>query len=357
MSENNRVVSIVMPVHNGEEFLHQAINSVIDQTHSFWELIVVDDGSQDSTAQIIASFANTEQRIRSVYQPNQGQAAALNHGLTLVRGEYITTLDADDWLTKDSLQARVTFLEAHPQFGAVYGDGYYCDVQGTPLGMFSQHLQQPVSGDVYEVLLGNSFFGTGSNVMVRKAIFDQFELKYDTSIKYCQDYDLYVRIAARTQFGAVSVPTVWYRIHETNMTQSMSSSEKNANRYKAIKKILASKRFSRASSNAKTDLLYRLLVDVLAFNSFEQKIQIDSRHFKGIPEQQQARVLRIVANDYVSLGGANAEARDFLKLAITANPRDWKTRISAWLLSLSPMLAGAYIKFWRWLMRRKVSVF
>ena len=90
------LVSIVMPVFNGAVFLSQAITSVLDQEYPDWELIVIDDGSTDHSAEIIRSFAHHEPRIRYIYQQNAGQAAALNHGLNVMRGEFVTTLDADD---------------------------------------------------------------------------------------------------------------------------------------------------------------------------------------------------------------------------------------------------------------------
>ena len=128
------LVSIIMPAYNGEKFIDQAINSVIDQTYDNWELIVIDDGSQDGTKEIVQNYKDP--RIRYFYQYNQGQAAALNKGLDLARGEFITTLDVDDWYTPTSLEDRIEFLISYPQFGAVYADGYYCDIHGNPIMLF-----------------------------------------------------------------------------------------------------------------------------------------------------------------------------------------------------------------------------
>src|SRR5262245_60329647 len=110
------LVSIIMPAYNGERFITQAIDSLLAQTYTYWELVVVDDGSTDATANVVSSF--DDPRIRYVAQENRGQAAALNHGLRLAKGEYVTTLDVDDWLTTNSLADRVAFLKQHPDFGA-----------------------------------------------------------------------------------------------------------------------------------------------------------------------------------------------------------------------------------------------
>ena len=103
-------VSIVMPAYNGGAFIGQAINSVLNQTYPNWELIVVDDGSTDNTADLVAGYKDP--RVRYVYQRNAGQAAALNRGLDLAEGEFVTTLDTDDWLSSDSLSCRVDYLDS-----------------------------------------------------------------------------------------------------------------------------------------------------------------------------------------------------------------------------------------------------
>src|SRR5258707_9363446 len=122
------LVSVLMPVFNGEVFIAEAIGSVLDQTYPHWELVVVDDGSTDSTAKIVREIGDT--RIRYVYQRNRGQAAALNQGLRVACGEFVTTVYADDCLTPNSLADRVAYLEQNGDDGAVYGDGFYCDAKG-----------------------------------------------------------------------------------------------------------------------------------------------------------------------------------------------------------------------------------
>ena len=109
------LVSVLMPAYDGEAYIQQAIESVIAQTYPNWELIVVDDGSTDNTAGIVATYEDP--RIRYTYQENRGQAAALNRGLDLAQGEYVTTLDTDDWFTPNSLLDRARFLDDHPEYG------------------------------------------------------------------------------------------------------------------------------------------------------------------------------------------------------------------------------------------------
>lgn len=204
-------VSVIMPAYNAEQYIVQAIDSVLKQDYSNWELIVVDDGSTDNTENIVKSF--NDERIRYNYQENLGQASALNRGLDLVEGEYITTLDADDFLPSNSLSSRATFLDQHNQFGVVYGDGYYCDEAGEVLLRFTDHMPTGVVGDVYDELIVSPFYGTGASVMERREVLNQHRLRYDESIVWCQDWDFYIRLAEITHFGFVETITIRYRLH------------------------------------------------------------------------------------------------------------------------------------------------
>ena len=161
-------VSIIMPLYNGANFVVEAVESVIRQSHRRWQLVVVDDGSTDNSAAIVQAYR--DQRIRYVYQSNRGQAAALNHGIRLADGDYITTLDADDFLTPSSLFDRVRFLDANQSYGAVYADGSYCEPAGRPFLKFSANRPQNPIGDVYDDLLLSCFFATGAPVMVRRDV-------------------------------------------------------------------------------------------------------------------------------------------------------------------------------------------
>lgn len=113
------LVSIVMPVYNGERYVREAIESLIAQSYGNWELIVVDDGSIDSTETIINSIDDS--RVRYIYQQNGGVSSARNRGLDMVRGDYITFLDADDTLPVDSLKERVAHMERNPSVDIVDG--------------------------------------------------------------------------------------------------------------------------------------------------------------------------------------------------------------------------------------------
>jgi glycosyltransferase involved in cell wall biosynthesis len=311
-----------MPAYNGELFIKQAIESVLVQTYPDWELIVIDDGSTDKTAQLVLNFRDA--RIVYVRQENRGQAAALNHGLDIVRGEYVTTLDVDDWFTPNSLGDRAFFLDSYQRYDVVYGDGIFCDINGNQLRRFSELRTGDVSGDVFDIMLSNSFFGTGANIMIRTSTLEKYNLRYDETIVWCQDYDLYLRLAEKCQFGYVDIPTVWYRLHTANMTMVMSSDRRKESLVRVKRKVLASPRFAKTKLSHKLDFFLQLLLYDLV-NWTDQLELMNHPHFRGLPTRHRARVLRLLASEYLIIRKNPKEVKSLLAKSFTLNPLDART--------------------------------
>src|SRR5436309_14667644 len=124
MDHSKPLVSVVIPVYNGERYLADAIQSVLDQTYRNFEVIVVDDGSTDRSAEIAKRFGEA---VRYVYRTNGGVCKARNAGIAAARGAYIAFLDQDDLWLHDKLAAQVAYLDSHPEAGAVYCQ---CQVMG-----------------------------------------------------------------------------------------------------------------------------------------------------------------------------------------------------------------------------------
>lgn len=344
------LVSILMPAYNGAEFIRQAIDSVITQTYPAWELVVVDDGSTDTTAAVVATYQDP--RIRYVFQANRGQAAALNRGLELAEGEFVTTLDVDDWLTVDSLQDRVEYLVQHPEHGVVYGDGFYCDVTGRALMRFSEHRIGAVTGDVYSMLICTPFFGTGANVLVRRAVLDRYRIRYDESIVWCQDHDIYVRIAEVATFGVVATPTVWYRLHAANMTMTMAGPQRVNALVATRLKIMRSPRFVRLSADEKARFFDNVLNQELSGRVTEQLMFIDSAQFRSLPRRKQARVLQLATHIYLVWGVHSNLTKRLLYWAWLCNPLEPRTVVLLAMAHLNPRLVQYTVQFWRRLRHR-----
>lgn len=339
------LVSILMPAYNGVAYIQQAIASVIAQSYTDWELVIVDDGSTDATAQIVVGYQDP--RIRYVFQENRGQAAALNQGLALAEGEFITTLDVDDWLTVESLAGRVQHLNRHPEHSAVYGDGFYCDANGKLLMRFSDYRAGDIAGDVYSTLICSPFFGTGANVMLRRELLDRHWLRYDESIVWCQDYDLYVRIAEVGLFGVVPTPTVWYRLHDANMTNSMPFGRRLESLIAMRQKILQSPRFAALPDNAKADFFHSVLNQELCGREADQIRWIESAPFQALPNRLQARILRLTAHTYLAHNQSLAHSRNLLRWSWKHDPFAPQTAVAVALAYMSPRLAEHAMRRWQ----------
>jgi len=339
------LASIIMPVYNGEQYLRQAIDSVLAQTCPHWELVVVDDGSTDSTSAIVHSFS--DERIRYTYEQNRGQTTALNRGLELARGEYVTTLDADDWLNADSLQARVDCLAAHEESGVAYGDGYYCNAAGKPVLSFTGHMPSGQQGDVYDTLIVSPFYGTGAAVLVRRQILDQFQIRYDEAIDWCQDWDFYIRLAEKTSFVFTPVIAIFYRLHSSGMTLTMPTGRRLESLLRLRFKVLESPRFLAVLEGQKAAFFYDLLIKDLHERVRDQDRVFESPAFRSLSSPQASRLQRMTAIEYLLEKKQLNMVKKWLGAAWIRAPFDPKTALAAILCHLSPTLAQKVARKWK----------
>ena len=339
------LVSVIMPAYNASQYISQAIGSMLGQEYAYWELLVIDDGSTDDTADIVKGY--NDPRIRYFYQKNHGQAAALNRGLDLAQGDYITTLDVDDWYPPTSLGERVKFLDLHPDIGVVYGDGFYCDVTGEPFLRFTDQMPSGISGDVYDVLIVSPFYGTGATVLERKGVIDEHKLRYDESIVWCQDWDFYIRLAEVAKFGFVNSITIQYRIHDAGMTVSMPTGRRLDSLISMRNKVMTSARFKEVTPSQKAAFFYDYLIRDLSWKIDEQEDVFASPEFKELPKKQQSRLLRIAAIDYLLDSEHTDLAKRWLRTAWAQTPFDLKTGVVASLSMIHTGLARYVTKTWQ----------
>lgn len=152
-----KLISVIMPLYNKAKFVKDAIQSVLDQTYSQWELLVINDGSTDNSLALIEEFSDP--RIRLFSQTNQGASAARNIGLREMRGEFFCFLDADDALTPESLMVRLEMFESDPTLGFVDGKVLVMDCQ---LHVLRRSWSPQFYGNPFHDLVsltGRSFFG------------------------------------------------------------------------------------------------------------------------------------------------------------------------------------------------------
>ena len=210
------LVSVVIPVYNGSEFISETISSVLSQEFTDYEIIVVDDGSTDNSAEIIASFS---EKVRYFKKANGGQASARNTGILNALGKYIAFLDADDLWVMEKLKIEVEVLESS-KAKWIYSDAFaFSGDIGNILYKFSNNLTQ-YEGDILESLIISCFIPSPTPI-VEKGVFKVTGLfNEDPKMRNREDWDMWLRIAARYPVKLVSQPLAYYRVHSSSATGS-----------------------------------------------------------------------------------------------------------------------------------------
>jgi glycosyltransferase involved in cell wall biosynthesis len=211
-------VSVVIPSYNYGHFVTEAVESVLAQTWRASEIIVVDDGSTDDTRQRLQPYAD---RVRYLYQANQGLPAARNTGIRASRGDHVALLDSDDKWHPRKLEFQVACLARRPEVALVAGK-VAADLQtGWPdLGDPAQAVARPVTA--HELMIRSRFGPSG--VLIRKECFETVGL-FDTSLRSAEDRDMWIRIAGRYPVVRLEAPVWWYRKHEMSMSRAAARME------------------------------------------------------------------------------------------------------------------------------------
>ena len=205
-------VSVIIPAYNQGHYLAEAIQSVLKQTFRDFEILVIDDGSTDNTAEITQGFS--DQRVVYYYQPNKGLSAARNTGLRHARGEFISYLDSDDLFLPKKLEFLITALRQNPRWGMVAGQALIINENGAQTGnIYASPLPEPIEN----LLLGNPLH-VGSVLVHRR--WQALAGEFDESLRSYEDWDMWLRLAKiGCQFGWVDEPVAYYRFHTAQMTR------------------------------------------------------------------------------------------------------------------------------------------
>lgn len=210
-------VSVVMSVFNGERHLRESIESILNQTFSGFEFIVIDDGSTDKTPEILKEYAKKDSRVKAIAnKENIGLTKSLNKGIKAAKGEYIARMDANDISVPERLEKQASFMESHPEIGLVGAYAQFIDEKGNYLNRINQpkKLINP----------RQLFFDSQichSSIMVRKDILEKIG-GYDEKFLYSQDCDLVLRIARISKIAAIPEILILWR----NQKNSISTKKK-----------------------------------------------------------------------------------------------------------------------------------
>lgn len=251
-------ITVLMPVYNCALYVGEAIDSILNQTFTDFEFLIIDDASTDETVSIINTY--TDHRINLIEKPkNTGYTNSLNYGLSIARGEYIARMDGDDISLPERFAKQVAFMDLHSKVV----------VCGTTYSIIDSKVIKhvPISHEDIKVqLLQKNSFGHPT-VMLRKTVLDDNSIIYDTTKEPAEDYDLWVRLLAYGEFYNLSEVLLKYRVHDTQVSVNRAK-QKFDNYYKIKKQIL--KLLEAPLTKDENNVLERIIFrDAISYKEFE----------------------------------------------------------------------------------------
>jgi glycosyltransferase involved in cell wall biosynthesis len=214
---HNRI-SVIIPLYNHEHYITQALESVYSQTAKPKEVIVLDDGSQDRSLDIVRKFAGTCSNMAVGAHPNQGAHYTINTGINQASGEFISILNSDDAYHPDRFAECLALFDANPDISAICTGLSFMDHKGksiqNPWYQQARGFYDQVN-DLSLALINGNFFMTTSNLIVRRTVFD--EIGYFSALRYTHDLDFFLRLLLHGKRIALhDKPLLAYRIHTGN---------------------------------------------------------------------------------------------------------------------------------------------
>jgi glycosyltransferase involved in cell wall biosynthesis len=205
-------VSICIPTYNRKEYLQETLASILAQTYKNYEIVIVDDGSTDGTAEMIKTL---DYPVTYHWQENAGDASARNKLIELAKGEYISFIDSDDLLMPDAIEKMVNIMESESEDAIVYGSYFRIDQEGNIYGKCKRKLY---SGKITAPLFKTILVHACGSMFPKKIL--KGPNVFDTSLKVCSDYDLWLNLSTKYRFVALSEPTFKRRRHDDNLSVS-----------------------------------------------------------------------------------------------------------------------------------------
>lgn len=207
-------ISIILPVFNSEKYLRKCINSIINQTYTNWELIIINDGSSDSSRNICNEFSKDEQRISVIHKLNEGVSKARNIGLELCSGDYVTFVDSDDYLEPFTLYTYIKEIKKNNS--DIIKVGYYREYKNKKQECVAidENVVLYNTWDLYRLLEKSHYYSFLWNMCIKKTCIS--DIKFDENIFWCEDhifsYQCYLNCK---KMSILSIPCYHYIIHES----------------------------------------------------------------------------------------------------------------------------------------------
>lgn len=206
MREND-LISVLLPVYNGEDYIGETISSILKSSYTFFEIIIVDDGSTDDTAQVVRRYIKTDNRIKYYYKRNGGITSSLNYGLERCTGDFIARIDSDDLVKSDRLELQIKRLKADPSLIAVGSNVEY-------IGSRNGFSNLPTSSEDCACV---SLFCTP--VMHPSVMFRNIGQRYSSDYPHAEDYEFFSRMLYQGKIENISEALTLYRIHDKQISK------------------------------------------------------------------------------------------------------------------------------------------
>lgn len=203
-------VSVNIPTFNNEKYISETIESVLKQTYNDYELIIIDDGSTDKTAEIIKKYK--DERIKYYFQKNKGIGAARNAAIEKSSGEYIAFLDHDDLWFPKKLEKQMFLFESKPELGLVFCGTIFFNDKEDLYNIYNKY--KPPRGMIFKELF-HRYFLSLETVVIKKKVLDDIGL-FCSHMMMVEEYDLFLRISYKYPIDYIDEPLAKYRIHEKN---------------------------------------------------------------------------------------------------------------------------------------------
>ena len=208
-------VSVLLPVYNAAPYLREAVDSILNQTFTDFEFLIIDDGSTDASGEIIETYRDP----RIVYVKNErnlGLVGTLNKGIDLAKGEYIARMDADDVSLPERFAKQVGFMDSHPEVGA-------CGTAYTFFGDSNHTEVRPADYRRAFTLLASTPCLGHPTALIRKEVLTDYGIRYEGTFEYAADYALWIRLSRISCLCSLPEPLLLYRWHSSNMSKTDES--------------------------------------------------------------------------------------------------------------------------------------
>lgn len=251
-------VTVLMPVYNCEAYVGEAIDSILGQSFTDFEFLIIDDASTDKTVPIVEGYSDS--RIKFIRKPkNTGYTNSLNYGLGIAQGEYIARMDGDDISLPERFAKQVTFMDAYPEVvacGTTYSIIGSSEIKNVPLN----------HDDIKVQLLQKTCFGHPT-VMLRKSVFDEFKIIYNSKREPAEDYDLWVRLLKYGKLANLPEVLLSYRVHDGQV--SVKNIKQKFDNYYIIKKNILNY-LDAPLTEVEMNLLDRIICrQIISYEEFE----------------------------------------------------------------------------------------